>query len=179
MKIELSDQAHVTSGVPQGSVLGPTLFALYTGDLPEAVSSVSLYMYADDTTIYCIGESVDSVTNALNNALKELEDWSSKNNLVPHPKKCEAMMLLRGSFTSPLNALTQCNHTIKWVTHARLLGVTIDDKLTWAQHISEVKKSFVNKLNLLKRSSFLPRNVLLDLHFKIILPSVSYALPIF
>lgn len=175
---ELSDQAYVTSGVPQGSVLGPTLFALYTSDLPEAVSSASLYMYADDTTIYCIGESVDSVTNTLNNALKELEDWSSKNNLVPHPKKCEAMMLKRGSFTGPLNALTLCNHTIKWVTYARLLGVTIDDKLTWAQHISEVKKSYVNKLNLLKRSSFLPRNILLDLYFKIILPSVSYALPI-
>ena len=110
---ELSDQAYVTCGVPQGSVLGPTLFALYTGDLPEAVSSASLYMYADDTTIYCIGESVDSVTNTLNNALKELEDWSSKNNLVPHPKKCEAMVLLRSSFTGPLNALTLCNHTIK------------------------------------------------------------------
>jgi len=68
---ELSDQAYVTSGVPQGSVLGPTLFALYTSDLPEAVSSASLYMYADDTTIYCIGASVDSVGNTLNNALKE------------------------------------------------------------------------------------------------------------
>ena len=56
-------------------------------------------------------------------------------------------MLLRGSFTGPLNALTLCNHTIKLVTHARLLGVTIDDKLTWSQHIFEVKKSFANKLN--------------------------------
>ena len=125
-------------------------------------------------------QSVDSVTNTLNNALKKLEDWSSKNNLVPHPKKCEAIIdvqLKRGSFTGPLNALALCNHTIKWVTHARLLGVAIDDKLTWAQRITEVKKSFVNKLNLLKRSS-LPRNILLDLYFKIILPSVSYALPI-
>ena len=90
-------------------MLGPTLFALYTGDLPEAVSSASLYMYADDTTIYCIGGSVDSVTNALNNALKELEDWSSKNNLVPHPERCEAMMLLRDSFTGPFNAV-QSHH---------------------------------------------------------------------
>ena len=88
------------------------------------------------------------------------------------------MMLLRGSFTGPLNALTLCNHTIKWVTHARLLGVTIDNKLTWSQHIFEVKKSFVNELNLLKRSSFLPRNILPDLYLKIILPSVSHALPI-
>ena len=54
-------------------MLGPSLFALYTGDLLEAVSSASLYTYADNTTIYCIGESVDSVTNTLNNALKELE----------------------------------------------------------------------------------------------------------
>ena len=90
------------------------------------------------------------------------------------PQKCEAMMLLRGSFTGPLTI----KHTIKWVTHAPLLGVTIDDKLTWIQHISEVKKSFVNKLNLLKRSSFVPRNILVDLYFKIILSAlelVSYA----
>ena len=64
------------------------------------------------------------------------------------------------------------------MTHAQLLGVTIEDKLIWAQHIFEVKKSFVNKLNLLKRSSFLPRNILLDYYSKIILSSVSYALPI-
>ena len=87
-------------------------------------------------------------------------------------------MLLWGSFTGPLKALTLCNHTIKWVNYARLLDVTIDNKLTWSQHIFEVKKNFVNKLNLLKRSSFLPRNVLPDVYFKIILPSVSYALPI-
>ena len=59
------------------------------------------------------------------------------------------MMLKPGSFTGPLNALALCNHIIKWVTYARLLGVTINDKLTWAQHITEVKKSVVNKLNLL------------------------------
>ena len=136
-------------------------------------------MYADDTTIYCIGESVDSVSKMLNNALKELEDWSSTNHRVPHPKKCEAMMLLRGSFTGLLNAVQQHNkmgdpRTIV----SRLFGVTIDNKLAWSQHIFEVKKSFVNKLNLLKRSSFLPRNILVDLYFEIILPSVSYALPI-
>ena len=85
---ELSDQAYVTSGVPQGSVLGPTLFALYTGDLPEAVSSASLYMYADDTTIDCIGESVDSVTSTLNNALKlGIRRLEFKEQPVSSPQK--------------------------------------------------------------------------------------------
>ena len=87
-------------------------------------------------------------------------------------------MLLRVSFTGPLNALILCTHPIKWVIHARLSGVTVYNKLTWSQHIFEVKKKFVDKLKSLKRSSYLPRNKLLNLYFKLILPSVSSALPI-
>ena len=65
---------------------------------------------------------------------------------------------------------------IDWVKHTRLLGVTIDDRLAWSHHLTDVKKSFVNKLNLLKRSSLLRREVLLDLYFKVILPAVLYGL---
>ena len=54
----------------------------------------------------------------------------------------------------------------------------LDNKLTWTKHISELKRGFLNKLNLMKRSRFLPRNSLLDLYFKVILPFVTYALPI-
>lgn len=64
---------------------------------------------------------------------------SNCKHLVPHPKMYEAMVLLRGTFIGPHNALTLCNHMIKQVTHAWLLDVTIDNKLTRAQHISEVK----------------------------------------
>ena len=53
-------------------LLGPTLFALFTNDLPENVESGNVYMYADDTTLYCIGDSADEVVSTLNKALSEL-----------------------------------------------------------------------------------------------------------
>ena len=65
---------------------------------------------------------------------------------------------------------------IEWVKHTRLLGVNIDERLSWSHLLTDVKKNFVNKLNFQKRSLFLSRNALLDLYFKIILPSVLYGL---
>lgn len=100
-----SDNAKVTAGIPQGNVLGPTLFTLYTSDLPGAIKSATFYMYADDTTIFCIGDSVDEVIVKLNKALEELVTWCKQNSLVPHPKKCEGMILKRKKFTGPLPSL--------------------------------------------------------------------------
>ena len=67
-----SENTKVAHGIPQGSVLGPVLFALYTSDLPKAVNTATTFLYADDTTMYCVGESVDQVTATLNKALEEL-----------------------------------------------------------------------------------------------------------
>ena len=65
---------------------------------------------------------------------------------------------------------------IKWVKKTKLLGMIIDENLSWNEHISELKLNYVNKLNLVKTSRFFPTSVLLDLYFKVILPSITYAL---
>ena len=117
------------------------------------------------------------VATMLNNELDELLAWCRENSLFPHPKKCEAMLLHRGSFSGLLLNLSLGDHNIEWVSQSRLLGVTIDNKLTWSRHIQGVKKAFVNKLNLIKRSRFLPKSMLLDLYFKIIcLVSLTHCL---
>ena len=117
-----SEELNVTCGIPQGAVLGPCLFSLYTNDMPEAVISGNLYLYADDTTVYCIGSTVDE----LNNVLNELNKWCMTNSLTPHYSKCEVMLFHRGSFTGPLPLITIGNVNIAWVYLTRLLGITLD-----------------------------------------------------
>ena len=84
--------------------------------------------------------------------------------------------LMRKPHIGPLNSVNIGEDRIERVKHSRLLGVTIDDRLSWSHHLIDVKKNFINKLSPLKRSSFLRRNALLDLYFKIMLPSVLYRL---
>ncbi|KAL9976448.1 hypothetical protein ACROYT_G013751 [Oculina patagonica] len=75
-----SKKLKVPCGIPQGSVLGPCLFSLYTNDMPGAVSLGTLYLYADDTTVYCIGSTVHEACSLLNKSLTELN-----NGVLPTP----------------------------------------------------------------------------------------------
>ena len=151
-----SDLLSVSMGITQGSVLGPTLFALFTNDLPWSVRSGSLYMFADNTTVFCIGDTADKAIAELNRALQEVYNWCCDNQLTPHPGKSEAMLLCRGNPMGPIAPVLLGDSSIKWVTKAHVLGLTVDHKLTWDAHVMDVKKCFATKLDLLKRSKFLP-----------------------
>ena len=105
----------VSFGIPQGSVLGPTLFTLFTNDLPVSVKSGSVYMYADDTTVFCLGHTADEAIANLNKALQELYTWCLVNRLTPHPGKSEAMLISRGSCMGPIARVFIGNSTLKWV----------------------------------------------------------------
>ena len=95
-------------------------------DLPKSLCSAETYLYADDTTIYCIAEIMELLTNSLNNVLAELQEWCDRNSMVPHPKRCKAVIMQRKStFTGPIQALRLGNNIIKWTTSERLLGVQV------------------------------------------------------
>ena len=75
----------------------------------------------------------------------------------------------------PVAQIHYVTDPIEWVNKSRLLGITVDHKLSWVPHMLDVKKSFAKKLDLIRRSRFLPKDVLSNFYLKvmIILPSVT------
>ena len=159
--------------------VGPRTHAILTNDPPKSLRSAETYLYADDTTIYCIAETMDLLTISLKNVLAELQEWCDRNSMVPHPEKCQAMIMQdKSTFTGPVPALHLGNNIIKWTTSERLLGVQVDNKLSWSDHAANVAKSFASKLSLLRHMRFLPQKQLEDFYTKVILPSVTYGLTV-
>lgn len=131
-------------------------------------------LFADDTTVFCIGDSADLAIAQLNKALHEIYTWCLNNQLTPHPGKSKVMLLSSRNLMGPIAPAFLGSFNLSWVSKTRLPGLTVNCKLTWTPHVLEIKKNFAAKLDLLKRSKFLSIKVLRDLYFKVILPSVQY-----
>ena len=173
-----SDRNPIRVGVPQGSLLGPRLFASYVNDLPDSIASGEVYMYADDTTIYVVGNTVDDITTELQAVLDQVNSWCLSNRLIVHEGKSEAMILSTTPFVGPLKHLKWGEDTIQYVSSTNCLGVTIDDKLSWSQHITLARSAFNAKVKMLRRINFLSTSILETFYYKIVIPSVLYGIVI-
>ena len=91
-----SEELAITSGVPQGSILGPLLFIVCINDLPRCVKHCSVNMYADDTVLYLAGPTIDSLTFYINQDLQCLSEWLEDNNLVLNVSKSVYYLHLEG-----------------------------------------------------------------------------------
>ena len=145
---QISQWKSVTSGVPEGSLLAPILFSLFINDLPSTISSPCL-MYADDVKIF---RKISSPSDCyeLQRDLDRLTAWSASWGLTLNPSKCR-------SFTATLRrAPVQITYNIggtvlEHVDEVRDLGVLIDKKLTFTQHIDSIVRRGNRALGLLTR----------------------------
>ena len=144
-----SDWKPVMSGVPEGSLLAPLLFALFINDLPLEIQSGCL-MYADDVKIFRRVENL-SDGQMLQDDLCRLTSWSDKWGLSLNPAKCK-------SFTMTLRRAPVRTHyfihdmELEHVLEMRALGVILDAKLTFATHVSHIVTRANRALGLMIRS---------------------------
>ena len=132
---KFSDLTPVTSGVPQGSVLGPLLFLLFINDLPHSIDSV-VRLYADDVLIYrSIKDPSDH--QALQNDLNKLAHWSTIWQMPFNLTKCEYLIVTNKSSPS-VHCYKLNDYEIQRVQSAKYLGLTISGNLSWSTHISGI-----------------------------------------
>ena len=152
-----SESKPVKIGVPQGSLLGPRLFMTYVNDLPDSIRSGEVYMYADDTTIYTIGNTTDEVAMALQVILDQLLTWYQKNRLIIHEGKCDAVLLDTKPFIDPLKPLVWGDKTIECRSFSVCLCIAIDERLSSANNVKSDSTSYSSKVKILRRISFYQR----------------------
>ncbi|KAI8496775.1 hypothetical protein Bbelb_254300 [Branchiostoma belcheri] len=164
------------AGLPQGSVLGPTLFILYINDLATSRTHCLANLFADDTSLSFSHHSVHRVVATLNRELSTVSTWLSTWKLEANIDKCKVMFITTRTLPQPIPPVTLGGTVLQVVTSHKHLGVTLTNTLSWSQHIEVISNKARRSSGLLcalRRK--IPQNLLLRLYITITRPTLEYA----
>lgn len=152
----------IKCGVPQGSVLGPLLFVIYINDLYHYVSPVKCTLYADDTSFIVSNKDIVSLNNSLIKLNTEANSWFENNTLKLNVEKTQKLIL-------STNPLITVGNTVK------ILGITVDDQLTWTSHVNLLTKKLASATFALRRlSNLLHISSLVSAYYSLVHSHLSY-----
>ena len=141
----------VISGVPQGSVLGPILFNFYINDLFLFIKEATLHNYADDNTLAYFSKSMPDLVNTLEKETGVALSRLKNNEMIANPEKFHAILLRKNQTNTSGEQININGKMIKSEETVKLLGVTLDYRLDFDTHISNICKKAAAQLNVLKR----------------------------
>ena len=181
-----SDMYPLTTGVPQGSILGPLLFIIYMNDISTVSSEFETILYADDTTltsaigsITCESFSEGNTSELLSKELTNIYMWLLANRLSLNFDKTKYIV-----FQSPHNRKNNITldikidqFTITRVNEFNFLGITINSSMTWNTHINKISTKISQVIGILnKLKHFLPCDILRTIYNSLISPHLNYGI---
>ena len=151
---QVSQKFRITAGIPQGSVISPTIFNIMMYDLPLLIPEInSLITYADDGTIIMTHHDLSFLVEHLNKVLSAIDKWAIKWKLTLSKTKTEYTVITRKiKHSRPLDdlGLSIRQEMIKYNRNPRILGLILDQKLTWKDHIDKLVDQCTRRLNIMK-----------------------------
>ena len=136
-----SEMCEVQSGVPQGSILGPILFIAFTADLSTSVPECKIVAYADDAAVLVSEKNQTNLKQKIETCLQKIQRWYTNNGLMINPSKTEFMVMGSNNKIDVTVNEDGKDILIESKSYLKVLGVTIDQKLSWEKHISSILPS--------------------------------------